>query len=111
MYNPLPEVLLSVLALGALVSFAQTSKHLTVGPYSNFLSWLVVPAGIAVLWKLSQLFGWWTILVFVAVSLLVGTLNALTVRGMGREFLFQMQPILGTVFVGATAAAWFVGMR
>lgn len=111
MYNPLAEVLLSVLALGALLSFAQTSKHLTIGPYSNLLSWLVIPAGIAIIWKLALLFEWWTIVVFIAVSLLVGTINAMTVRSMGREFLFSLQPIQGTLFAAATVAAWVVGIR
>lgn len=111
MHNPLPEVLLSVLALSALLAFSQTSKHLTVGPYSNFLSWLVIPAGIAILWKLALLYGWWAIAIFIAVSLLVGTINALIMRSMGREFLFSMQPIQGTVFAVATTAAWAVGMN
>ncbi|MNJ48717.1 hypothetical protein D3C77_439180 [compost metagenome] len=110
MHNPLPEVLLCFLALGALLSFAQTSKHLTIGPYSNFLSWLVIPAGVAILWKLATLYGWWTIAVFIAVSLLVGTINAMTARSMGRDFLFSMQPILGTIFAASTVAAWVVGM-
>lgn len=110
MHNQLPEVLLSFLALSALLAFAQTSKHLTVGPYSNFISWLAIPGGVAVIWKLALLFGWWTIVVFVAVSLLVGTINAMIVRSMGREFLFSMQPVQGTVFVAATVAAWTIGV-
>ncbi|GLO24225.1 hypothetical protein [Pseudomonas putida] len=111
MHNQFPEVVLSVLALTALLAFAQTSKHLTVGPYSNFLSWLALPAGVAILWKLALLYGWWTIAMFVAVSLLVGTINALTVRGMGRDFLFSLQPVQGTIFAVATVAAWVVGMN
>ncbi|ASN70666.1 hypothetical protein 8F9_19 [uncultured Caudovirales phage] len=100
------SVMLCFLALGALISFSQTSKHMTIGPYSAFLSWLIIPAGVAILWKLGSIFGWWTILIFIVVSLFVGTLNAVTARSMGRELLYSMQPILGTVFLLGAIAAW-----
>ncbi|NVL28009.1 hypothetical protein F2S71_16590 [Pseudomonas syringae pv. actinidiae] len=69
---------------------------------------LVIPAGIAILWKLGSIFGWWTILIFIVVSLFTGTLNAVAARSMGREFLYSMQPILGTAFSLFTIAAWAV---
>lgn len=100
------SIVLCFLALGALISFSQTSKHMTLGPYSIFLSWLIIPAGIAILWKLGSVFGWWTILIFIVVSLLIGTLNALTAKRAGRDFLYSMQPIMGTVFSLGTVAAW-----
>ena len=102
------SVILCLISLGALVSFAQTSKYITIGPYSTFLSWLLIPAAVASLWKLGSIYGWWTILIFIVVSLVFGAINAVIAVRVGRTILYSMQPILGTVFVISAAAAWIV---
>jgi hypothetical protein len=95
-------------ALGALLSFAQTAKHGSVGPVSFIISLLAVPAGVAILWKLSTLFGWWTILIFVLMSLVIGVLNYRFRAKFGTSALFSLQPVLGSVYVIGATASWLI---
>lgn len=100
--------IIAFVGLGALLSFAQTNKHMSAGPASAVMGLLTIPAAIALLWKISEDLGWWTIAAFVGVSLFVGTLNAIYIRKHGAASLFSMQPILGVMFIGAAVGAWFV---
>lgn len=95
-------------ALISLISFSQTSKHGTVGPVSFFMSLLVIPAAIAILWRLSHLFGWWTALIFIGASVLVAVINYRIRLKHGTAALFSLQPILGAVFIAGAIGSWLI---
>lgn len=98
-------ILLAVVGLGNLVAFAQTSKHQLMGKWSTVLGVLTIPLGVAVLWRLALDFGWWTIAIFIVVSLVVGFMTAALARGNGVASVYLLQPVVGTIALGCTAAA------
>ncbi len=91
-----------------LVAFAQTQKNLSVNRYAEILGFLTLPAGISMLWRISNDFGWWTILSFVVASMIAGTLTAKYARKVGLDALYAEQPFLGTVFVICAVVCWFI---
>ena len=99
-------VILCFLGLGALLSFAQTAKVATVGVTARMCGVLLLPAAIALLWRLGQAFGWWSAAIFVMIALGVGTWNGVTARRVGAHVLFASQSWLGPVFVCASVACW-----
>ena len=100
-------VLLAIVGLGFWLAFAQTARHLTVNKGTQMLAILLIPFAIAAVWRIALGLGWWTILVFVAASLLVGTINGVALLKLGKEQVYAMQPYVG--FPGATVivASWF----
>ena len=94
--------------LGNLLAFAQTAKHMTISKISSFFNLLVVPAAISFLWRISNDFGWWTVLIFIIVSLFIGFMNANQARNNGISSLYFLQPYLGTVFTLCAILCWFV---
>ncbi|MEZ2724115.1 hypothetical protein ACBQ21_08965 [Pseudomonas putida] len=99
-------VILAFLGLAALLSFAQTYKHGSINRYAQAVGMLIIPIAIAIIWRLGTIFGWWTIAIFIVVSLLVGSINAFMIRKSGLTSLFSLQPLLGTVALIAAAGSW-----
>lgn len=102
-----PEVLLAIVGLSLLLSYAQASRRAFQGRLNAILTILLVPAFIAALWQISRLFGWWTIPVFVGASLLVGTINAIAMRR-DRTLLGWASPYMGTAAVACIAVSWLL---
>jgi hypothetical protein len=98
--------LLAVLGIGALVAFGQTSKHQMMGKWSTMLGLLTIPLGVAALWRLALAFGWWTILIFIVVSLVVGAVNGAFARSKGTATLYTLQPVIGTIALACIGASW-----
>lgn len=95
--------------LGSLLVFSQTSKHMLIGPISTIFGLLTIPAGISLLWRISNDFGWWTIAIFIGTSTLIGIFTARHGRKHGDfAMLYAMQPILGAIFSAAAVLSWLL---
>lgn len=94
--------------LWALLAFAQTSKHMITNSLNSILNLLLIPAAISLLWRIALDFQWWTILIFVVVSLAVGTVAAIFSRRYGRGFMFSFQTLYGLFFGVSAITCWFV---
>lgn len=101
-------LILAVVGLGALVAFGQTSRRLMVSKLSTAIGLLTIPLAIAALWRIALDFGWWTIVVFVVVSLTVGTVNAIAARTFGIGALYAMQSWVGLLAAACIAGAWLL---
>lgn len=100
--------IVAMIGLGALLSFAQSSRVGFANRLSAYLGVLQIPAAISVLWYLGNEFGWWTVAIFVGASLIVGTLNGIAAKGRGRATLVQMQPVTGPLFVAGAIVCWLI---
>lgn len=100
--------LTSFIGLGAALSFGQTHKRVSSGLYADICGILIIPCVISILWSMSLVFSWWTIAIFLVMSLVVGFINGTFLRsGFGMESLVSMQPILGTTFVVCGISSWW----
>lgn len=100
--------IVAVIGLGALVAFGQTSRHVFTGRFSSLAGLLSIPAAVALLWRLGIDFGWWTIGIFILVSLVVGIVNHGFARRFGPSFLYAMQPLQAVIWLTATGIAWLL---
>ncbi len=100
-------VLLAIVGLGLWLAFAQTARHLAVNKGTQILGVLLIPVAIAALWRIALGLSWWTILVFVLASLIVGVLNGVALVRLGKEAVYAMQPYVGFSGITAIAASWF----
>lgn len=89
-------------ALLLLVCFSRSVRGGFSGPLGTYLGLLQIPLGIALLWLLALVVGWWTIAIFVAVSLVSGVLVIRATLG----WWVIAQPMIGLGMVVLTAAAW-----
>ena len=103
------SLLLAIVGLGLMLAHAQTAKVLAMSKLSSLLGLLTLPIVGAALWKLSLGFGWWTIAVFVAVSLVVGTVHAVVMRKFGRHAAFAAQTFCGVAGTALIGASWLIG--
>lgn len=101
-------IFLAVVGLAALLAFAQTSRRHMFNKLSSFLGLLTIPLFVAAVWRLALVFGWWTILVFVVVSLVVGTVNGVFGRRQGVATVYSMQPWVGLLSLICIAASWLL---
>jgi hypothetical protein len=106
---------LALAGLSAGLAFGQYIRRFPIsGPIAATCGILAIPTFIAAVWRIAQSLGWWTILIFIVVSLLVGTINGFVMMGAMRspsEAGFRrmqgLQTVAGVTSVGATIAAWF----
>ncbi len=103
------EVAFLMVVLGITISvvLGSSTKMGTSGPLGTFFGVLLIPVIIALLWKSAMLVGWWTIAVFIGLSLIAGFVIA-PIRRNRPEALIQMQPLLGILSTGFAVAAWLV---
>ncbi|MDW9227055.1 putative membrane protein [Burkholderia cepacia] len=71
---------------------------------------VTIPLAVGFLWRLALVFHWWTIAIFLIASGMVGVLNGIFARNVGRDFLYSAQPLQATIIVIATAACWIPTM-
>lgn len=100
------EVVAAFVGLASTIAFSQTSRHLIIGWLSRLVAVISLPLGAAFIWRLALEFHWWTILVFVVVSMFTGAFNALYARAAGRSFLYSVQPFQAALIVMATIGCW-----
>ena len=100
-------LILAVSGLGLWLAFAQTARHLTTNAVSKVLGLLMIPIAIAAIWRIAVDLSWWTILVFVVASLIVGVINGIAMRQMGKAGVYSMQTVVGVVGAALIAASWF----
>lgn len=102
-------LLAAVAGLVHLLSFAQTSRSLLVNRVSMALGLLTIPLSIAALWRIALEIGWWTALVFIAASLLVGAIHAVIARRNGGiAAIYSLQPTIGCLALIFVALSWFL---
>jgi hypothetical protein len=109
-------VFIASFGLIALTAFGMLAKRgILAGPISAVISIFQIPAFIALLWRLGQLVGWWTIAIFVVCSLISGATMAPMLGDFMRsgsresmETLLGVQTMAGFVFVGCAIACWVV---
>ncbi|MBU9420611.1 hypothetical protein KTE23_29035 [Burkholderia multivorans] len=100
------EISAAFLGLAASIAFAQTSRHLIVGPLSRAVALVSMPLAIGFIARLAMEFHWWTIMIVVVISLFVGIFNGIFARAAGRSILYSAQPIQAIFIVLATAGCW-----
>lgn len=89
-------------SLFVLLLFARSQRGGVSGPVGTFIGLLQIPLAVALLYLLAIHIGWWTIAVFVVLSLIVGVM-------VNRDNLGQwvrLQPALGLIMLGLAALAW-----
>jgi hypothetical protein len=109
-------VFVASFGLIALTAFGMLAKRgILAGPISAVISIFQIPAFIALLWRLGQEVGWWTIAIFVVCSLISGVtmapMLAAYMRGGSREAMETMlgvQTMAGFVFVGCAILCWIL---
>jgi hypothetical protein len=101
-------VLPACVALGFGLSFAQSTKLGIRGFIPSAAGLLLLPGIAATLYLISKEMGWWTILVFIGSSLIVGTINAILIQKEGQSGLLRMQPMLSVGFLLSTVLCWVV---
>lgn len=94
---------------GMLMSFmfAQTARHMTVGPISATAWALTIPIMISLLWNTATRVGWWTVAAFIGLSIAAGVINGLLLRR-GRALLYNAQPLQAILMIGAAVGCWFL---
>lgn len=101
-------IIASFVGLGSMMSFGQTHKRVSYSKYADACGLLVIPCAIALIWAMALEFGWWTIAIFIVLSLIVGTLNGMVMRSQeGVHGLVSMQPALGTIFIVCSVISWW----
>lgn len=100
--------MLAVGGLGLWLAFTQTARHLAINSVSKVLALLIIPIAAAAIWRIALDLGWWTILLFVATSLIVGIINGIAIRRIGKVGVYSTQTITGVVGAALVAASWFV---
>ena len=101
-------LILAVAGLGMWLAFTQTASHLATNAVSKLLAWLIVPIAIAAVWRIALDLQWWTILVFILASLVVGVVNGVAMRKIGKEGVYSMQTFVGIIGAAVVSASWFV---
>ena len=101
-------LILAVGGLGLWLAFTQTARHLTINAMSKLLAILIIPIAIAAVWRIALDLRWWTILLFVVASLIVGIINGIAMRKIGKDGVYSMQTVAGLAGVALVAASWFV---
>lgn len=100
--------MLAVGGLGLWLAFTQTARHLAINSVSKVLALLIIPIAAAAIWRIALDLGWWTILLFVATSLIVGIINGIAIRRIGKVGVYSTQTITGVVGAALVAVSWFV---
>ena len=101
-------LILAVSGLGLWLAFTQTARHLAVNAVSKVLAILIIPIAVAAIWRIALDLHWWTILLFVAASLIVGIINGIAMRKIGKDGVFSMQTLVGLVGAALVGASWFL---
>ena len=92
--------------MGLWLAFVQTARHLAIGRVGKVLSPLIVPVAVAAVWRVALDLHWWTIVAFVFVALVVGTINGFAIRSTGKASIYSMQPLVGLLAVGCVGTSW-----
>jgi hypothetical protein len=101
-------LVLAIGGLGLWLAFTQTARHLAINSVSKVLALLIIPIAIAAIWRIALDLRWWTILLFVAASLVVGIANGIAMRQIGKAGVYSMQTFIGVVGAALVAASWFL---
>ena len=115
-------IFLIFIGIFAVGGFCQTnSKGFSSGKIGRFFGFLPIPATVSLLWKSSELIGWWTILLFILTCLLQGTIVAIYINYARRQgnvypdnpasymaIISQLQPIQGLIFTLSSIGCWFI---
>lgn len=100
--------ILVILGMAASVLMGISQKYGYSGPIGAVLGVLLLPAIISLFWRSATVFGWWTIAIFIVVSLVIGFAVA-PIRRSNPLALLNMQPLLGLASVGLAIACWLIG--
>lgn len=98
---------LAVVGLGAILSFAQSTRLAVLPGLPKLIAPLQIGLAIGLVVRISISWGWWTMLVFIVSSLVVGALNGALMRSHGRHVLLTTQQICAYVCVVALGLCWF----
>lgn len=101
-------LILAVTGLGLWLAFAQTARHLAINSISRLLALLIIPIAVAAIWRIALDLSWWTILLFLAASLIVGFINGIAMRKIGKDGLYSMQSIIGVSGATLVGISWFL---
>ena len=101
-------LILAVGGLGMWLAFTQTARHLAINAVSKLLAVLIIPIAIAAIWRIGLDLRWWTILLFVAASLVVGIINGIAMRKIGKDGVYSMQTVVGLVGAALIAVSWLL---
>jgi hypothetical protein len=99
--------LIACAGLLALLMFANVAKHRTSGPIAMIGLGLSIPMMVSLLWRSSQYIGWWTVLLFIAASVIAGIHNGLMIKGEKQQVLIDVQPLQVIVALGCAIGCWF----
>lgn len=101
-------LIVAVAGLGFWLAFIQTARHLPINLVSRMLVPLIVPIAVAAIWRIALEVRWWVLLVFISTSLVVGIVHGIGIRSAGKEGIYSLQPIMGTIGAGLVTASWFL---
>lgn len=99
---------LVILGMAASVLMGISQKYGYSGPMGAVLGALLLPATLSLFWRSATVFGWWTIAIFIVVSLVIGFAVA-PIRRTNPLALLNMQPLLGLAAVGLAVTCWWTG--
>lgn len=92
------------LAIGFGLAFAQTARLGFLNKFTTYSSLLQLPGLGVALYATWVGFQWWTIALFVCISIFVGVMHGIFIRNHGRSSLLQMQGIYAGGFDIASLA-------
>lgn len=99
--------IVAVVGLGNLLAFGQTQKHLSMNKWSVLFGVLTIPMAISLLWRIALNLGWWSIALFVGLSLIVGICTAMASRAFGTVPIYSLQTTEGTMAAICSIGCWF----
>ena len=101
-------LIVAIGGLGMWLAFTQTARHLAIGPIAKLLAALIIPIAVAAVWRIALDLGWWTILLFIAASLIVGATHGIAMRKIGKEGVYSMQTSVGIIGVILVLVSWLL---
>ena len=106
-YNDI-GLIVAINGLGLWLAFSQTARYLAISQLTRILSLVIIPVAAAALWRIALELQWWTVLVFIGSSLIVGTITAIAAHKIGKAAVYSMQPVFGLGGAALVAASWFL---
>lgn len=89
-----------------------TSKGLIGGPIGKAGLYLTIPVFVSLIWRIALGIHWWTILLFLALSLSVGYINGKIIvsrhaNGLSHADVFLgLQPLQTIIFITSAIVCW-----
>lgn len=94
--------------LWSVIAFGQTVRHMATNKFNAILGLFQIPAAISLLWRIAIDIHWWTVLVFIGVSLAVGITSGIITQRYGSGVHFNFQSAYGLILLTSSVICWFL---